>query len=132
MLSIMTYCYQNLNYMVSREILLIGLDRTLEIENKLNCSINGTISRQREIKCGVPQGSNLGPMLFLLYINDLPHCLKTSKSMLLADDTNLSCDGLTSREIEAKLNTDLVSVDKWLSANKLTLNNDKTECIIIG
>ena len=78
--------------------------------------VNGTISRQREIKCEVPQGSNLGPMLFLLYINDLPHCLKTTKSMLFADDTNLSCDGLTSREIEAKLKTDLVSVDKWLSA----------------
>ena len=102
----MTYCYENLNYMVSREIVLIGLDRTLEIENK-PCSVNGTISRQREMKCGVPQGSNLGPMLFLLYINDLPHCLKTSKSMLFADDTNLSCDGMTSREIEAKLNTDL-------------------------
>ena len=49
--------------------------------------------------------------------------------MLFADDTNLSCDGLTSREIEAKLSTDLVSVDKWLSANKLTLNNSKTEFI---
>ena len=52
--------------------------------------------------------------------------------MLFADDTNLSCDGLTSREIEAKLNTDLVSVDKWLSVNKLTLNNSKTEFMIIG
>ena len=66
------------------------------------------------------------------YINDLPHCLKRSKLMLFADDTNLSYDGLTSREIEAKLNTDLVSVDKWLSANKLTLNNGKTEFMIIG
>ena len=52
--------------------------------------------------------------------------------MLFADDTNLSCDVLTSRETEAKLNTDLVSVDKWLSANKLTLNNSKTEFMIIG
>ena len=88
---------------------------------KQACSVNGTISRQREIKCGVRQGSNLGPMLFLLYINDLPHCPKTTKSKLFADDT----------KIEAKLNTDLVSVDKWLSANKLTLNNSKTEFMII-
>ena len=49
--------------------------------------------------------------------------------MLFADDTNFSCDGLTSRE---KPNTDLVSIDKWLSANKLTLKNSKTEFMIIG
>ena len=91
----------------------LGWFRSYLRNRKQACSVNGTISRQREIKCGVRQGSNLGPMLFLLYINDLPHCLKTTKSKLFADDT----------KIEAKLNTDLVSVDKWLSANKLTLNN---------
>ena len=71
-------------------------------------------------------------MLFLLYINDLPHCRKTTKAMLFAPDTNLSCNGLTSREIEAKLNADLKSTDGWLSANKLTSNNSKTEFMIIG
>ena len=48
---------------------------------------------------------------------------------MVADDTNLSCEGLTSREIEAKLYADLESVDRWLTVNKLTLNNSKAEFI---
>ncbi len=56
--------------------------------------MNGKKSHARGIRCGVPQGSNLGPILFLLYINDLPKCLETTKANLFADDTNLSCAGL--------------------------------------
>ena len=53
-----------------------------------------------ELKCGVPQGSNLGPFLFLLYINDLPRCLQTTKARLFADDTTLSISAPTVDEIE--------------------------------
>ena len=58
------------------------------------CSVNSRMSSVRQLKCGVPQGSNLGPILFLLYINDLPNCLETTKANLnlFADDTNLSCE----------------------------------------
>ena len=56
------------------------------------CFVNSRMSSVRQLKCGVPQGSNLGPILFLeLYINDLPNCLETTKANLFADDTNLSC-----------------------------------------
>ena len=101
-------------------------------ERKQICTINGKLSDAREIGCGVPQGSNLGPILFLLYINDLPNCLESTKATLFADDTNLTCEGISPTEIENKLNKDLENVHRWLTANKLTLNKTKTEFMIIG
>ena len=86
------------------------------------CSVNCRMSSIRETKCGVPQDSNLGPILFLLYINDLPNCLATTKANLFADDTNLSCEGFSPYEIETKLKKDIENVHRWLTANKLPLN----------
>ena len=84
------------------------------------------MSNPKVIRCGVPQGTNLGPLLFLLYINDLPNCLEKTNANMFADDTSLSCDGSSSDEIEHKLNHDLEMVHIWLNANKLTLNRKKT------
>ena len=81
---------------------------------------------------GVPQGSNLGPLLFLIYINNLPNCLDSSVPALFADDTNLTVSGATSSEIEEKLENDLQNVNNWLLANRPTLNVTKTEYVIIG
>jgi hypothetical protein len=61
----------------------------------------------------------------------LPNCLETTKARLFADDTTLSATGSTVDEVETKLNHDLVNVDQWLIENKLTLNEGKTEFIII-
>jgi hypothetical protein len=93
---------------------------------------NNAMSDIVEINCGVPQGSNLGPLLFNLYINDLPNCLQTTKASMFADDTNLSCKGQSSADIEYKLNCDLDNTQKWLISNKLTLNRKKTEYMLIG
>ena len=96
------------------------------------CAVNGKLSDGKEIHCGVPQGPNLGPFLFLLYINDLSSCLETTNARLFADDTTLSATGLTVDETETKLNHDLIKMNQWLIENKLTLNESKTEFKIIG
>ena len=67
-----------------------------------------------------------------MYINDLPKCLEATRANLFADDTNLSCAGLDASEIEIKLKKDLENVHSWLRCNKLTLNNTKTEYMMIG
>ncbi|CAB4034888.1 Hypothetical predicted protein, partial [Paramuricea clavata] len=96
------------------------------------CKVNQAMSEARTVKCGIPQGSNLGPLLFLLYINDLPNCLSLSSASMFADDTNISTHGDTGNEIQERLNADLENVHQWLLANKLTLNKQKTEYMIIG
>jgi hypothetical protein len=77
------------------------------------------------LKCDVPQWSNLGPFLFLLYVNDLPNCLDQAKPSMFADDTNISASAEFVDELEEKLNSDLSNICQWLVANKLTLNVSK-------
>ena len=96
------------------------------------CKIAQTVSGEAVITCGVPQGSNLGPLLFLIYVNDLPNCLSFSNASLFADDTNLTTSGISAEVAQSQLNEDLENVHRWLLANKLTLNIDKTEYMLIG
>ena len=96
------------------------------------CQINGFLSSEKVIRCGVPQSSILGPLFFLLYINDLPQCLSKTKPRLFADDTNLTASGNSITRLEAAVNSDLENLKKWLIANKLSLNVAKTEFMLIG
>ena len=84
------------------------------------CQVKSSFSSERPIKCGVPQGSILGPLFFLLYINDLPECLNKTKPRLFADDTNLTASGDSITDLEAAVNSDLENLRKWLIANKLS------------
>ena len=96
------------------------------------CQIKNCFSSERLIKCGVPQGSILGPLFFLLYINDLPHCLNKTKPRMFADDTNLTASANSLTDLEAAANSDLENLRKWLIANKLSLNVAKTDFMLIG
>ena len=96
------------------------------------CSINGSLSKNRSLTCGVPQGTILGPLLFLLYINDLPNCLSNCEPRMYADDTYLTYAGDCVDSLQLYLNLDLENVHNWLRANKLTLNMTKTEFMLIG
>ena len=82
------------------------------------------------MKYGVPQGSVLGPLLFLIYINDLHNAIKNSTVHHFADDTNLLVSGLCIKKIQDQINLDLKYLSNWLKANKITLNASKTELII--
>ena len=96
------------------------------------CNLNGHLSSTRSLSCGVPQGTILGPLLFLIYINDLPNCLGTSSPRMYADDTNITYPGNSIHEIELNLNKELANVRDWLLANKLSLNAAKTEYMLIA
>ena len=80
----------------------------------------------------MPQGSCLGPLLFLLYINDLPFALKKAKATMYADDTAISYSPDTSDELDLVINEELSYIEKWLQGNKLSLNVVKTQAMIIG
>ena len=93
-------------------------------------SINGFDSGLTTINCGVPQGSVLGPLLFLLYINDLNQAIKFCKVHHFADDTNLLCLSNSIKKLNKLVNADLKHLVNWLNANKISLNVKKTEMVI--
>ena len=92
-------------------------------------SILGFDSKIMSVPDGVPQGSVLGPLLFLIYINALHNAITFSKVYHFADDTNLLHIDKSSKKIQKQMNIDLKSLYKWLLANKISLNCSKTELI---
>ena len=83
-------------------------------------------STKENVNCGVPQGSRLGPLLFLLYINDLSLVTEYCFSILFADDTNVFISGKDLEVLCNRLNGELESICEWLCSNKLSLNVSKT------
>jgi hypothetical protein len=95
--------------------------RTLINDNYSKC-----ISDWQKVKQGVPQGSILGPLFFLLYSNDLPYLInKISKPILYADDTSIICFNSDSTEHVTILKTILVEIKEWFTSNSLSLNFNK-------
>ena len=91
---------------------------------------NNHKSQREKITCGVPQGSILGPLLFLLYINDLVNVSRHCFSILFADGTNMFISGKNLEVLCSQLNEDLREIQEWLNCNKLSLNVLKTHYMI--
>ena len=104
--------------------------RSYSSDRKQYVSVNGSDSNLLSITCGVPQGSVLGPLLFLIYINDLPNASKKLKFYLFSDDTNIYCESKDLPNLFKIANKELRAIKRWLDANRLSLNIDKTNYII--
>ena len=99
---------------------------------KQRVAVRGTLSDEHSVSLGVPQGSILGPLLFLIYIDDLVQALKHCSVIMYADDTTLYVHSKSLQDIQSKLQEDMNSLKEWLCVNKLKLNTDKTKFMLIG
>ena len=100
--------------------------------HKQSCNVNGHMLKLDNINFGIPQGSCLGPLLFLIYINDLPLALHSSNVNMYADDTSIYFSSKSISSINNAVNKDLQSLKSWLDEKKLSLNLAKTHSILIG
>ena len=111
----------SINIMVSVVSSINGFLLTYKARTQTT-QIDSYISARNDITCGVPQGSVLGPLLFLIYINDIQECSEKLKFFLFTDDTNILYADKNLRSLELIVNQELCKLYVWLMENKLTLN----------
>ena len=98
------------------------------LTNRKQCiAYNNKMTQFRSIACGIPQGSILGPLLFLIYVNDLHRSSNLLNFILFADDTNLFYSHNNIQNLFQTVNQELIHIHEWLKANKLSLNVSKTK-----
>ena len=96
------------------------------------CSVNGQQSGARLVTCGIPKGSCLGPLLFIIYLNDFEKCLEFSRASMYADDTHVTLTSNNVDDLITNAHRELRNISEWMRVNKLSANPKKTEYMIIG
>ena len=96
------------------------------------CAYQNVKSDFRMVTCGIPQGSCLGPVFFLIYVNDLPFVVKNSKPGLYADDTGLTVSNSDLQTLPDLISEDLREIDSWLCMNRLSIDTIKTKYMILS
>ena len=96
------------------------------------CSLDGVKTKPRKVPCGIPQGSCLGPLLFITYLDDFEKCLQTSHANIYAEDTATTIASNNVVKMTDGALKELAYTVEWMRVNKLSLNPKKTEFMIIG
>ena len=95
-------------------------------------SFRGYLSDMATVTVGVPQGSILGPLFFIIFMNDMPLNTGSDDPVdMYADDSTVSAPGNTLKHLEASLNNDLENVLQWCDVNRMVINTDKTKVMMI-
>ena len=115
-----------------KETAAVGIVQILPSNGKHFPRVNGVDSSVEGIDISVPQGSCLGPLLFLIYINDLPQAVWKSNVSMYADDTSLCHQSSDITQLNGVIKNDLAKVEKWLRGNKRSLNLMKTHSLLIS
>ena len=102
------------------------------LNHKQFVNYNGVNSDLQNVVCGVPQGSILGPKLFILYINDICNISQVLELIIFADDTNIFCTGESIAELYKLVSIELRKLYIWFSINKLSLNISKINFMVFG
>ena len=91
--------------------------------------VNNTKSKMCSVTCGVPQGSTLSPLLFLIYVNDMPKASEFN-TKLFADDTILTLSDVCEKKLNKQINSEIDKIDQWMKLNNLSLNFTKTKFML--